>query len=54
MPVAVNRAKLFNKKRHAEKVQMKKTIAMHEEKQSKKKDAKPVPDGAIPAYLMDR
>jgi hypothetical protein len=27
---------------------------MHEEKKSKKKEAKPVPDGAIPAYLMDR
>eukprot|EP00040_Diaphanoeca_grandis_P007058 m.39558 g.39558 ORF g.39558 m.39558 type:complete len:261 (-) comp18232_c0_seq1:513-1295(-) len=48
------KAKLFNKKRHSEKVQMKKTIAMHEEKLSKKKEDKPVPDGAIPAYLMDR
>lgn len=48
------RAKLYNKKRHNEKIQMKKTIAMHEEKKTKKKEAKPVPDGAIPAYLMDR
>ena len=29
-------------------------IAMHEEKKTKKKEAKPVPEGAIPAYLMDR
>lgn len=27
---------------------------MHEEKKSKKKKETPVPDGAIPAYLMDR
>lgn len=33
---------------------MKKTIALHEEKKAKKKEANPVPDGAIPAYLMDR
>lgn len=48
------RAKLFNKKRHSEKIQMKKTIAMHEEKKSKKKKEADVPDGAIPAYLMER
>eukprot|EP00730_Choanoeca_flexa_P000789 TRINITY_DN10337_c0_g1_i1.p1 TRINITY_DN10337_c0_g1~~TRINITY_DN10337_c0_g1_i1.p1 ORF type:complete len:319 (+),score=63.14 TRINITY_DN10337_c0_g1_i1:848-1804(+) len=48
------KAKLFNKKRHAEKIQMKKTLAMHEEKKSKKKKEADVPDGAIPAYLMDR
>lgn len=47
-------AKLFNKKRHNEKIQMKKTIAMHEEKKSKKKKEADVPDGAIPAYLMER
>jgi ribosome biogenesis protein NSA2 len=29
-------------------------MAMHEEKKTKKKEEKPVPDGAIPAYLMDR
>ena len=33
---------------------MKKTIAMHEEKKSKKKKEADVPDGAIPAYLMER
>lgn len=48
------KAKLLNKARHAEKVQMKKTIKMHEEKLNKQKDDTPVPDGAIPAYLMDR
>lgn len=48
------RAKLFAKKRHAEKIQMKKTIAMHEEKKSKKKKEPEVQEGAIPAYLMDR
>jgi len=48
------KAKLFNKKRHNEKIQMKKTIAMHEEKKSKKKKEADVPDGAIPAYLMER
>eukprot|EP00043_Microstomoeca_roanoka_P016825 m.173703 g.173703 ORF g.173703 m.173703 type:complete len:261 (-) comp16533_c12_seq4:366-1148(-) len=48
------KAKLFNKKRHAEKIQMKKTLAMHEERKSKKKKEAEVPEGAIPAYLMDR
>jgi len=48
------KAKLYNKQRRNEKIQMKKTIALHEEKKTKKKEATPVPDGAIPAYLMDR
>jgi len=48
------KAKIMNKERRNEKIQMKKTIAMHEEKKTKKKEAKPVPDGAVPAYLMDR
>lgn len=29
-------------------------INMHEEKKSKQKEAADIPDGAIPAYLMDR
>lgn len=48
------RAKLLNKKRYAEKATMKKTIAMHEERENKHKNADAVPKGAVPAYLMDR
>lgn len=48
------RAKLYNKQRHAEKVQMKKTLKMHEERQTKTKNADKVPEGAVPAYLLDR
>ncbi|CEM06422.1 unnamed protein product [Vitrella brassicaformis CCMP3155] len=47
------KAKLYNRKRYAEKVQMKKTLKMHEEKDAKQKEEK-VPEGAIPAYLLDR
>ncbi|XP_022102990.1 ribosome biogenesis protein NSA2 homolog [Acanthaster planci] len=48
------KAKLYNKKRHAEKIQMKKTIKMHEEKLNKKRKTDEVPEGAVPAYLLDR
>ncbi|KAI9297965.1 30S ribosomal protein S8e [Neoconidiobolus thromboides FSU 785] len=48
------KAKLYNKKRHAEKIQMKKTIKQHEEKSAKKKGDEAVPEGAVPAYLLDR
>jgi len=48
------KAKLYNKKRHSEKIQMKKAIKMHEEKQTKSKDAENVQEGAVPAYLLDR
>jgi len=48
------RAKLFNKKRYAEKAQMKKTIAMHEEKDQKKVDDNRILPGALPTYLLDR
>lgn len=48
------KAKLFHKQRHSEKVQMKKTIKMHEERQTKQKTDDKVPDGAVPAYLLDR
>ena len=49
------KAKLYNKQRHNEKIQMKKTIKAHEEKMSKTKakDEK-LQEGAIPAYLFDR
>ncbi|KNC84726.1 ribosome biogenesis protein N [Sphaeroforma arctica JP610] len=48
------KAKLYNKKRHNEKVQMKKTLKMHDERTNKHKDDEAVPDGAVPAYLIDR
>jgi len=48
------RAKLFHKKRHSEKVEMKKKIKMHEERKNKHEEEGPVAPGAIPAYLMDR
>ena len=50
----INRAKLYNKKRHSEKVQLKKTLKMHEEKKTKTKDTNSTPEGAVPAYLLDR
>lgn len=48
------KAKLFNKKRHSEKVQMKKTLKMHEERDTKQKTNDQVPEGAVPAYLLER
>lgn len=48
------KAKIYNKQRFAEKVQMKKTLRMHEEKRTKKRDPEKVPEGAVPAYLLDR
>lgn len=48
------KAKMYNKKRYSEKVLMKKTIAMHEQKTQKQKDDQAIPEGAVPAYLMDR
>ena len=48
------KAKLYQKKRYSEKVQMKKTIKAHEEKLDKKKDKETVPEGAVPSYLLDR
>jgi len=48
------KAKLFNKKRHNEKVQMKKTIKQHEEKKKDKKTEDNLETGAVPAYLLDR
>eukprot|EP00921_Rhytidocystis_pertsovi_P000669 GHVQ01001182.1.p1 GENE.GHVQ01001182.1~~GHVQ01001182.1.p1 ORF type:complete len:261 (-),score=36.34 GHVQ01001182.1:150-932(-) len=48
------KAKIYNKKRYAEKAKMKKTIKMHEEKDGKQKEPEEVPEGAIPAYLLER
>lgn len=48
------KGKLFAKKRHAEKALMKKTIAMHEEKQKDHKVDDGAPQNAVPAYLLER
>ncbi|KAL7265424.1 hypothetical protein ACSBR1_003240 [Camellia fascicularis] len=47
------KGKMFAKKRYAEKAQMKKTLAMHEESSSRRKVDDDVQEGAIPAYLLD-
>jgi ribosome biogenesis protein NSA2 len=48
------RAKLYHEKRFKEKAAMKKTIKMHEERNNKHANDDEVPDGAVPAYLLDR
>jgi len=48
------RAKLYHKKRHAEKIQMKKQISMHQERKNKHEDDTQVKEGAKPHYLLDR
>ncbi|XP_049852359.1 LOW QUALITY PROTEIN: ribosome biogenesis protein NSA2 homolog, partial [Schistocerca gregaria] len=48
------RAKLYHQRRHKEKIEMKKTIQMLREKQSKHSEGEIVKDGAVPAYLLDR
>lgn len=48
------KAKLYNKQRYSEKVKMKKTIKMHENKKTKQRNDDTVPEGAVPAYLLDR
>lgn len=48
------KGKLFAKRRHAEKATMKKTIAMHEEKDKKQKVSDGNEGAAVPAYLMER
>eukprot|EP00331_Platyophrya_macrostoma_P009946 CAMPEP_0176425832 /NCGR_PEP_ID=MMETSP0127-20121128/11604_1 /TAXON_ID=938130 /ORGANISM="Platyophrya macrostoma, Strain WH" /LENGTH=259 /DNA_ID=CAMNT_0017807029 /DNA_START=55 /DNA_END=834 /DNA_ORIENTATION=+ len=47
------RAKLYNKERFKEKIQMKKLIHAHQEKMIDVKVDKPE-EGALPAYLLDR
>lgn len=47
------KAKIFAKERYKEKVEMRKMIKAHEEKDATVKE-KEKTDGAIPAYLMDR
>jgi hypothetical protein len=48
------KAKLYAKKRHAEKVVMKRTIAQHSERTNKHKADDEAPAGAVPHYLLDR
>ncbi|XP_017771773.1 PREDICTED: ribosome biogenesis protein NSA2 homolog [Nicrophorus vespilloides] len=47
------KAKIYNKERRNEKIQMKKKIKAHEEKKTKKQTEK-TPEGALPVYLLDR
>lgn len=49
-----HKAKLHHAKRHAEKVQMKKKLKAHDERNVKQKDDGAVKEGALPAYLLDR
>ena len=48
------KGKLFAKQRAAEKATMKKTIAMHEEKDRKHKAEDANKGSAVPAYLLER
>lgn len=48
------KAKLHHAKRHSEKVQLKKTLKAHDERNVKQKDEGAVPEGALPTYLLDR
>ena len=48
------KAKIYAKKRHAEKATMKKTIAMHNERENKHKAVDETRGSAVPAYLLER
>lgn len=48
------KAKIFNKERRNEKIQMKKKIKQHEEKLNKQNKDKKPKEGALPSYLLDR
>lgn len=48
------RAKLNAKRRHAEKIQLRKTIKAHEERNVRGAAADKEPSEAVPAYLLDR
>jgi ribosome biogenesis protein NSA2 len=48
------KAKMLNKKRRSEKIQMKKTIKQHEERDIKAASTSAQPDQALPTYLLDR
>jgi ribosome biogenesis protein NSA2 len=49
-----HKAKLHHAKRHSEKVQMKKTLKAHDERDVKQKADGAVKEGALPTYLLDR
>lgn len=49
-----HKAKLLHARRHSEKIQMKKTLKAHDERNVKQKDDGAVKEGALPAYLLDR
>ena len=48
------KGKLYAKKRYQEKIQMKKTLAMHAESDGKRRSSDQPKKGAVPAYLLDR
>ncbi|MFH4979165.1 hypothetical protein AB6A40_005874 [Gnathostoma spinigerum] len=48
-----HKAKLYHKKRYAEKVQMRKILKQHEEKQQTSTEERPQEE-AVPSYLLDR
>lgn len=48
------KGKMFAKQRHAEKATMKKTIAMHEQKDKQRKADDGAKGSAVPAYLLER
>jgi len=45
---------MHNKQRYAEKAAMKKTLKMHDERTNVHKDKDAVPEGSVPAFLLDR
>ena len=48
------RAKLFTNKRYKEKIELRKNININKETTDKHKNNDSIPDGAVPAYLLDR
>jgi hypothetical protein len=48
------RAKLYAKQRHSQKIQMRKAIKQHEERNVKGAPAEKEPSDPIPSYLLDR
>lgn len=48
------KAKLLHAKRHAEKIQMKKTLKAHDERNVKQPNSNAKSDVALPTYLLDR